>query len=215
MVEHDETLPRKEPVQERSRALVEALIEATARILEDEGPEALTTNRVAEVAGTSIGSLYQYFPNKEALLAALVERELAGDMALVRLILERGHGRSLRDAMGQVCEQLVAQNRRRFELHRVMLPLIDDVHRGALVRREREALAGCIGALVEAHRDELPAHYRKGEEGMQRLECAMFVAMSAMEQALNAAKVEAPQMLERPEFAGLLLRIFEALILQE
>ncbi|WP_283808891.1 TetR/AcrR family transcriptional regulator [Lujinxingia vulgaris] len=215
MVEHDETQPRKEPVQERSRALVEALIEATARILQEDGIEALTTNRVAEVAGTSIGSLYQYFPNKEALLAALVERELARDMELVRAVVAGGRGMTLREVMAQVCERLVAQNRRRGELHRVILPRIDEVHRGELVQREREGLGAYFRALVEAHRDELPARLREGEGAARRRECAMFVAMSAMEQALNAIKVDAPQMLEQPELGELLLRIFEAVMLQE
>ncbi|MDI3336978.1 TetR/AcrR family transcriptional regulator [Defluviimonas aestuarii] len=66
--------PRKVPVQTRSRATVEAILEATARILEAEGLEAVTTNRVAERAGVSIGSLYQYFPSRDAILAELVRR---------------------------------------------------------------------------------------------------------------------------------------------
>ncbi|EKY3120241.1 TetR/AcrR family transcriptional regulator [Cronobacter turicensis] len=67
--------PRKAPRQARSRALVEAIVEATARIFEREGASACTTNAVAETAGVSIGSLYQYFPNRHALTAALVARE--------------------------------------------------------------------------------------------------------------------------------------------
>lgn len=69
--------PRKIPRQARSRALVDAIIEATARIFERTGPTACTTNAVAEIAGVSIGSLYQYFPNRRALTAALVVREHA------------------------------------------------------------------------------------------------------------------------------------------
>ncbi|ELY6247350.1 TetR/AcrR family transcriptional regulator [Cronobacter universalis] len=69
--------PRKAPRQARSRALVEAIVEATARIFERQGAAACTTNAVAETAGVSIGSLYQYFPNRHALTAALVAREHA------------------------------------------------------------------------------------------------------------------------------------------
>jgi AcrR family transcriptional regulator len=68
------TKPRKTATQERSRATVDALIEATARILVREGFERASTNRIAEVAGVSVGSLYQYFPTKEALVAAVIER---------------------------------------------------------------------------------------------------------------------------------------------
>ncbi len=66
---------RKRPRQMRSAATVEAIIEAAARILEVSGLEAFNTNAVAEKAGVSIGSLYQYFPAKEALLAALIRRK--------------------------------------------------------------------------------------------------------------------------------------------
>lgn len=66
--------PRKLPKQSRSKALVEAILDAAARILTDDGRDALTTNAIAHAAGVSVGSLYQYFPNREAILAALVHR---------------------------------------------------------------------------------------------------------------------------------------------
>src|SRR6516164_1611810 len=69
-----QTNPRKLASQERSRATVDALLEATARILLKEGYDKASTNRIAEVAGVSIGSLYQYFPSKEALVAAVIDR---------------------------------------------------------------------------------------------------------------------------------------------
>jgi AcrR family transcriptional regulator len=65
---------RKRPKQERSRATVEALLDATAALLVEEGYPRTTTNRIAKRAGVSVGSLYQYFPNKEAVVAALIER---------------------------------------------------------------------------------------------------------------------------------------------
>ncbi|MFL9872395.1 TetR/AcrR family transcriptional regulator [Paraburkholderia megapolitana] len=67
--------PRKAPLQRRAAATVDAIVEAAARILETQGPSGYTTNAVAERAGVSIGSLYQYFPNRDALTAALIERE--------------------------------------------------------------------------------------------------------------------------------------------
>ena len=68
-------LPRKRPLQARARQTVEAIVEAAARILESQGRDRLTTNAVAERAGVSIGTLYQYFPDKEALVGALIARE--------------------------------------------------------------------------------------------------------------------------------------------
>src|SRR5580698_3008939 len=87
MVRHqrpDALAPRKAPTQRRATATVEAILEAAARILETQGLEGYTTNAVAERAGVSIGSLYQYFPNRDALTAALIERESAGLLIAVR-----------------------------------------------------------------------------------------------------------------------------------
>ena len=67
--------PRKLPRQARARHTVVAIIEACARILEEQGHGGFTTNGVAELAGVSIGTLYQYFPDKDALLGALIARE--------------------------------------------------------------------------------------------------------------------------------------------
>jgi AcrR family transcriptional regulator len=68
--------PRKSPVQARSTASVEAILEATIQVLLHEGKERLTTTRVALRAGVSVGTLYQYFPNKKALLQAALKRHL-------------------------------------------------------------------------------------------------------------------------------------------
>src|SRR5947199_10350657 len=78
------TNPRKSASQKRSRATVDALVEATARILVREGFDKASTNRIAEVAGVSVGSLYQYFPNKEALVAAVIDRHQQKIMQTVR-----------------------------------------------------------------------------------------------------------------------------------
>jgi AcrR family transcriptional regulator len=76
--------PRKRPTQERSRETVRAILEAAARIFEQVGVDAATTDRIAERAGISVGSLYQYFPNKDAILVALAHchlLEAAGALA--------------------------------------------------------------------------------------------------------------------------------------
>ncbi|MCZ4551039.1 TetR/AcrR family transcriptional regulator [Gordonia rubripertincta] len=81
------TTRRRQPSQERSRNLVHAVLDATAQVLQEVGLEATSTNKVAKRAGVSVGSIYRYFPNKEALFDALVDDriELLKDVASERM----------------------------------------------------------------------------------------------------------------------------------
>lgn len=82
--------PRKQARQARARATEAAIVEAAARILEEDGASALTTNRIAERAGVSIGSLYQYFPDKRSVIAQLLRRERAALLDDVRAVSNSG-----------------------------------------------------------------------------------------------------------------------------
>src|SRR4029453_18822354 len=86
--------PRKTPRQERSRATVDALLEAATDILERDGYAKLTTNRIAARAGVNIASLYQFFPGKDAIVAELRRRHVAEQRAAMTRALEglRGQG---------------------------------------------------------------------------------------------------------------------------
>jgi AcrR family transcriptional regulator len=88
--------PRKSPVQARSTASVEALLGATIQVLLKVGKERLTTTKVALRAGVSVGTLYQYFPNKSALLQAALKRHLAEVAEAVELVCKEQAGRTLR-----------------------------------------------------------------------------------------------------------------------
>ena len=89
--------PRKSPVQARSAASVDAILEATIQVLLNVGKERLTTTGVALRAGVSVGTLYQYFPNKSALLQAVLKRHLDEVTNAVELVCERQKGRTLRE----------------------------------------------------------------------------------------------------------------------
>lgn len=96
---------RKKPKQQRALQLVAAIEQACLQILEKEGPAHLTTNRIAEVAGVGISSLYQYFPNKEAVLAAVYEARVAAEAEAIVLGRERFEelaNRSLEEALRAV-----------------------------------------------------------------------------------------------------------------
>lgn len=92
--------PRKSPVQARSAASVEAILEATIQVLVDAGKERLTTTRVALRAGVSVGTLYQYFPNKSALLQAALKRHLDEVAMAIELACKEQKGKTLREMMG-------------------------------------------------------------------------------------------------------------------
>src|SRR5438034_5527638 len=87
--------PRKSPVQARSAASVDAILEATIQVLLNVGKERLTTTRVALRAGVSVGTLYQYFPNKSALLQAALKRHLSEVTNAVERVCQEQKARPL------------------------------------------------------------------------------------------------------------------------
>ena len=139
---------RKAPRQARSRETVEALVEAAAQVFERHGYAAGTTNRIAERAGVSIGSLYQYFPNKDALLVALVERHVADGVALLGPLAAalRSEPPPLREGLERIVSAMVALHAERPALHRV---LFEEAPRPPELRRRLDALfAGAVAAVA-------------------------------------------------------------------
>src|SRR5215831_15391125 len=99
--------PRKTPVQTRAAVTVEAISEATIQVLLRDGVDRLTTTRVAERAGVSVGTLYQYYPNKQSLLFAVLEAHLERVAAAVEAACEEVRGRPLAEMIRTVVEALV------------------------------------------------------------------------------------------------------------
>ena len=110
---------RREPRQGRSRQTVHAVLGAVPRVIRREGVDAVTTNRIAEAAGVSIGSLYQYFPNKKAIFGALHERHVED----VRGVIERtmaDPSRSLDEFTRRLVEGLAELHAAEPELHELV-----------------------------------------------------------------------------------------------
>src|SRR5258706_15921924 len=99
--------PRKLPRQARSKATVDAIVEACARLLQGGDYAAVTTNHIAERAGVGIGTLYEFFPNKESIVAALAERRLAGLVAVVQKSVEGALRLPDREAAGFLVRAIV------------------------------------------------------------------------------------------------------------
>src|ERR1700754_1653935 len=111
---------RRVPRQSRSQATVDAIVEAAAQVFERHGYAAGTTNRIAERAGVSIGSLYQYFPNQDSILVELTRRHLAEGRAIaVATFAELGHT-SLREGLRLLAAAMIDLHRDAPGLHRVL-----------------------------------------------------------------------------------------------
>jgi AcrR family transcriptional regulator len=179
--------PRKQASQERSRATVAALIEATARILVSEGFDKASTNRIAELAGVSVGSLYQYFPSKEALVVAVAERHNRDIMQVVGGVLAELDSLPVEDAVRKLVEAAIQAHRVDPELHCV---LADQVPRtGGLENVEaanREAHAA-FRAYLESRRDEL----RVADVGLAAFVCATSIEAVAHNAVLHHAEMSA------------------------
>jgi len=143
--------PRRAPLQKRSRSTVEDLLLAAAQVFETHGYAAGTTNRIAERSGVSIGTLYQYFPSKEAIAVALLERHITDTAQRLRewvghMVAER-HG--LRAALLDYVSSMLEMHSGRPRLQHILLeetPLPDRVHE-ALLDSERQAARTLSGLL--------------------------------------------------------------------
>jgi AcrR family transcriptional regulator len=112
---------RKPPQQSRSRATVTAILDAMTRILDREGTEAATTTRIAQVAGISIGTLYQYFSHRDAILDALQDREFERATEFMQGVLALGAPRTPREIARAVIEGLLGLYSSAPGLHRVLV----------------------------------------------------------------------------------------------
>ncbi len=206
--------PRKTPKQARSRATVDAIVEAAARILEAQGGEGFSTNAVAERAGVSIGSLYQYFPTKDALIGALIVRETAQLVEDAEAALRQPMADAGLSALIRAC---VAHQLRRPVLARVLdfeearLPEDIDVQRiktrfHAFVlellsrpdsprQPEKEAAARDVTAIIKGIVDAAGERGETEREGLAaRVERAVFGYLSnaTRASARSAAESGAP-----------------------
>jgi len=178
-----DTTPRKQPAQARARATVQAILDATAQVLVEQGYDRATTNVIARRAGVSIGSLYQYFPNKEALVTALAERHMA-EMATM-LVREVGllRTRRLPEAIRALIEALLRAHAVEPALHRV---LIEQVPRLSGL----EQVANMDRMFVELIRRELEQREERLRPG--DLELAVFLLVHAVQGITHAAVFECP-----------------------
>jgi len=179
------TKPRKNASQGRSRATVDALVEATARVLVKEGFDKASTNRIAETAGVSIGSLYQYFPGKDALVAAVIDRHTEDLMQVVRDTLAEVIELPLERAVRRIVSVAVEAHRVDPKLHRVVAEQIPRSG-GENVEVFNRRYFGFFRSYLEAHKAEI----RRID-----LDLAAFVCVTSIEAVTHNAVLNHPELL--------------------
>jgi AcrR family transcriptional regulator len=145
--------PRKSPVQARSAASVDAILEATIQVLLAVGKEGLTTTRVALRAGVSVGTLYQYFPNKSALLQAALRRHLEEVMEAVEEVCREQRGNSLREMATAVINAFLHAKMRDAQTSVALYSVSSDVDGAKIVQqtgvRFNKAVVGMLATARE------------------------------------------------------------------
>ncbi len=149
--------PRKTPIQERSAITVEAIAEATIQVLLAVGLDRLTTTRVAERAGVSVGTLYQYYPNKQSLLFAVLEEHMDKVSEAVEMACEDARGKPLLEMVSDVVQRFVDAKMRRIDLSMALYQISAEVGGPAIVKRTGQRSRKALGAMIQTAPDiDLP-----------------------------------------------------------
>ena len=127
--------PRKSPVQARSAASVDAILEATIQVLLKVGKDRLTTTRVSSRAGVSVGTLYQYFPNKSALLQAVLRRHLEEVTGGIEFACKEQRGRTLREMVTALISAFLAAKIRDAKTSVALYSVSSDVDGAKIVQQ--------------------------------------------------------------------------------
>jgi AcrR family transcriptional regulator len=193
---------RKRPRQVRAQATVNAILEATVQVLDREGLEAATTTRIADVAGVSIGSLYQYFSHRDAILNALQDREFERALAFMQQVLADGNlARSPRETITAVVRGLAK-----------LYAVSPGLHRVLAIEGLRVAMADRVHAF-DLRVIGIIRHFLMATDAPMRrknADAAAFVAFQSVRATMLASLLERPPGLEEDalvtELVDLILR---------
>lgn len=182
--------PRKLPAQERSKATYEAILKATAQVLAAEGVDRVNTNRVAEVAGVSIGSLYQYFPNKESMMQALIDSYASRLVEHLSGYLEQLSKEPAAGAIRSYVKAMLSLPREDPELHRAFVLVVFKLGH-ASIRQLEEQLMFIVRAYLETQKHRLIP---------KNLDLATFILVTTVESVTNIALLKHPEYISTDEF---------------
>jgi AcrR family transcriptional regulator len=176
--------PRKRPVQARSETTVAALFEARIQVLLAVGYRKFTTTRVAERAGVSVGTLYQYFPNRQALITAVIERYLAELTATIERHCAVLRGQTLDSLVKGLVDAVIAAKWVHIEVSRALHEPLADIGGALLVRAAAMRTAGAVAEVLRSCAD---ASFRE----VDRLALLIVISSSSVLQAAIAEQTAA------------------------
>lgn len=206
--------PRKQPTQKRAEFTMATIVEAAREILMKQGVDAVTTRRVAERAGVAVGTLYQYFPNRDAILMQLAHRIMNDESTQARPELFHLYHHSLREFMGALYERTVA-------IERKLLGLGTDFHQRfarylqftSQVSPQGNNEAPDPEQLIAAMSKVLADHPEEATETDQGL--AAFMIVRGVRNMLATVVEERPDLLNSPSLTPMLIRVVMAITTQE
>jgi AcrR family transcriptional regulator len=193
------TIPRKLPQQERSRMTVEAILEATTHILTEEGYDKANTNCIAERAGISIGSLYQYFPNKESLMAVLMEQHSNEIAVLVESKLKDLFDEPPETVIPALVEVVIAAHALNPRLHQVLNEEIPRSGRLQQMQKADKRITESIWAYLVRWSDS-PHQRLRQRIHPQNLEMTVFILSRTVESLCHSAVIEHPGFVSNSQF---------------
>ncbi|MCP5056728.1 MAG: TetR/AcrR family transcriptional regulator [bacterium] len=174
---------RKKPIQARSRQTVKSILEAADRVLRRDGYDAASTNRIAQIAGYSVGSLYQYFADKESVVRTLIDQSLAVEDELVGDCLAKGAGEPLGQALGALVEFLLQSRWTDAHVHRTLESECGELYGQSALARVLEAQSVFPTALQQLAVKHWPG-LRRDDVG-----AALWVLMAATQAVTFQAAV--------------------------
>jgi AcrR family transcriptional regulator len=145
--------PRKTPMQARSTVTVESISEAAIQILLSHGAERLTTTRVAERAGVSVGTLYQYYPNKQSLLFAVLENHFNIVVGKLEAACERARHKPLAEMIREMVEAYVDAKMERADISVALYRVAADAGGPTLIKRVHQRSRKAVEAMLETAAD--------------------------------------------------------------
>jgi len=147
-------IKRKNPTQARAQLTVGIILDAAAQILQSEGEAHFNTNRVAEKAGFSIGTLYQYFPNKNSIIEAIAERErIAIEMSIQRALLE-GWPHTIEEFLRIIIRQIINAFGRRQKLRRFIIIQMIRLDLFMPVLKEVDRISEIVSVLLQKNQSD-------------------------------------------------------------